>query len=122
MGMLFIYSFQCRRDDTPPPGNTLKGKLVLNGACGNYVIQVLEGTIDPGKIVASWKNPQTDSVFTNVFTAGNSCNFEGNNLVQDDIFTFQLDATPPPQNCAHCLIYVPTPPVSNAIKNVQKVK
>ena len=95
---------------------------MLNGACGNFVIQVLEGTIDPGKIVASWKNPQNDSVITNVFTVGNRCSFGGNNLVQGDIFTFQLDATPPPQNCMLCLIYVPTPPVSNAVKNVQKLK
>jgi hypothetical protein len=122
LGVLFIYSFQCRRDDTNPPGDTLKGKLVLNGPCGNYVIQVLEGNISPDKMVASWKQPQTDSVFTNVFTVANSCNFGGNNLQQEDIFTFQLDATPAPQNCMLCMIYVPTPTVSNAVKNVQKLK
>lgn len=122
LGLLLLYSFHCRRDDASPGDNLLKGKLVINGPCGNYVVQLLEGHMPPEDIVASWKNPQKDSVYTNVFTVGNSCSFGGNHLAQGDIFTFQLDARPAPQNCALCLIYVATPPVRDAIKNVQKLK
>ena len=122
MGVLLIFSVQCRKNDKHPSGNTLTGKLVVNGPCGNYVIAVLEGTIAPDKVVASWKQPGTDSVFTNVFTIANRCSFGGNHLVQGDIFTFRIDSTPPPEDCAVCLIYVPTPNVNNAVTDVQKLK
>ncbi|HSC38749.1 MAG TPA: hypothetical protein VLD19_12790 [Chitinophagaceae bacterium] len=122
LGALLIYSFQCRRDDMDHPGNVLKGKLLFNGFCGQYTIQLLEGYIPPEKIVASWKFPYSDSVYPNVFAVANACTFGGNHLQQGDVFTFELDTPVPPQNCALCLAYFPTPPISNAVKDVQKLK
>ena len=122
LGVLLICSFQCRRDDMDHPGNVLKGKLLFNGMCGQYTVQLLEGYMPPEKIVASWKFPNTDSIYTNVFAAANVCNFGEFHLQQGDVFTFKLDSLPPVQNCAVCLAYFPTPPISNAIKDVQKLK
>lgn len=100
---------------------TLTGKLVLNRACANYVIQVLQGTIEPSKIDALWKNPDNDSTYINVFTVANRCTFP-DSLKEGDTISFEIDTNPPAQTCAVCAISYPTPPVSNDVKNVQKAK
>jgi len=115
-----ICALQCKKNGAPN-GPVLTGKLVVNAACGHYAIQVLDENIDSSEIVASWKNPDTDSTFTNVFTVANICSFQSLGLSQGDIFTFQLDANPSAQTCAVCQIYYPTPGKVNSVKNVKKI-
>lgn len=98
----------------------LTGKLVVNGPCGYYAIQLLNGNIDTANIVASWYDTDNDSTYTNIFSVTNFCNFGTNNLSKDDIFTFQLDPNPPAQTCLRCLIAAAIPPKENAVKNVKK--
>lgn len=121
MGVLLLYSFHCHKDDKHPDNGLLKGKLVINGPCGSFVVQLLEGSMAPDKIAASWKYSQTDSVYTNVFTIENSCTFAGYRLSKGDVFTFQLDPLAPMEYCARCQIYAPTPREQNIVKNVKKV-
>jgi hypothetical protein len=104
--------------------SSLTGKLVIDGPCGNYVIQVLQGTPGPGRVVASWKDTLSNTVYTNVFTVSNQCHFPGSGSVlnKGDVFTFEWDGNPPANNCMVCEIYVPTPPVHDAVKNIQKIK
>jgi hypothetical protein len=99
---------------------TLKGKLVLNRACSNFVIQVLEGNIEPSKIDALWKDTVNDSTYINVFAVANRCTFPSG-LAEGDTIIFALDPNPQPQTCAICQIYYPTPPVMNTVMDVQKI-
>ncbi len=98
----------------------LKGKLVLNRACSNFVIQVLEGSIEPAKIDPLWKDSVNDSIYVNVFTVGNRCTFPSG-LAEGDTLFFALDPNPQPQTCLICQIFYPTPPVTNDVMDVQKI-
>lgn len=98
----------------------LKGKLVLNRACSNFVIQVLQGTIEPSKIDPLWKDTANDSTYINVFAVANRCSFPSG-LAEGDTIMFALDPNPPAQTCAICQIYYPTPPVMNDVRDVQKL-
>jgi hypothetical protein len=104
--------------------SSLTGKLVIDGPCGNYVIQVLQGNPPRGRVAASWKDTLSNMVYTNVFTVSNRCHFPdpGTTLSKGDVFTFEWDGNPPANNCMTCQIYVPTPAVENAVKNIQKIK
>ena len=107
----------CQPEKVDPP--TLTGKLVINGPCAHFVIQVLQGSIDPSKIDPLWKDSIHNINYVNVFTVGNRCTFPYN-LAEGDTITFQLDSDPPAQVCDVCNIAWPTPPVSNPVKNVKK--
>ena len=37
------------------PENCYKGRLFLKGICNNYVIELVEGSIDTSKVEAQWK-------------------------------------------------------------------
>lgn len=99
----------------------LTGKLVAIGGCGQIVIGVLSGNIDPAKVLASWKDPSTGNVYSNVFCVGNVCSFGAAGLSPGDVFTFGLDPAPPAQTCAICnAILANFPTVFNAIKGMQR--
>ncbi|GGB04378.1 hypothetical protein [Puia dinghuensis] len=114
--------FYCQPGKIESP--TLTGKLVIDGPCSNYVIQVLSGNIDSSKIVASWKDSTFghDTTYTNVFTVSDFCTFGNNHLSQGDVFTFRITDSVPVQTCMQCLIYVPTPQKRNAVIDVQKIQ
>lgn len=111
-------AFYCHPKRVYP--DQLTGKLVINGACGNYVVQVVSGSIDPKRIVSSWTDPLSHVTYTNVFRVANSCTFGG--VAKDQLFTFTIPDPAPVQNCFLCDIYVPTPPVSTPVANVQVLK
>ena len=119
--VLFIATgLSCKPTHLAP--SSLTGKLVVDGPCGNYVIQVLQGKTEPGRIVGSWKDTLGNAVYTNVFTVQNICTFPEAGLKKGDVFTFEWDIVYAEPDCAVCQIYVPTPPVRNVLKNIQKVK
>ena len=118
LGLLLICSPGCHRNNDGP---VLKGKLVLAAGCGNWVVQLLEGNIPPGQIAASWKDSVTNIVYTNVFAISNTCAFDAYHLNKGDVFRFQLASEVKDQTCFYCLLYYPTPPAMNAVKNVQKL-
>jgi len=97
----------------------LVGKLVTNGACANYVVQLISGKIDSSKIAASWYNG--DTTYTNVFSVSNRCDFGGNGLKAGDKFSFLLNDTVIVQNCMVCDIYVNVPNVYNTVSGVQRI-
>jgi len=111
----------CHPSNVSLPG-TKKGKLVLAGPCGQYTVQLLEGVIDSSRIVKSWKDPSTDSIYTNVFGIVNFCHFGNYGLHVGDIFTFNIDPNPSDQGCFICMLYYPQPPPTIAVENVQKIK
>ena len=95
-----------------------KGRLEVKGMCMNYTIKLLEGNLDPSKIVAEWKDEITGKTHTNVFALGSICNFPST-INEGDEFYFIIDTTYV-SNCAVCLAYYPKPAKSIAIKVVNK--
>jgi hypothetical protein len=113
--LLFCSSYECNKSKS----GALKGKLVIKELCSHYVVQVIDGTADSSKVVNGWKDDKRGT-FNSVFTVANRCDFPAS-LNEGDEFEFSFDPNPPPQNCAVCLAFYPTPPKSNAIK-IQKGK
>ncbi|MEO6838080.1 MAG: hypothetical protein ABI185_06805, partial [Ginsengibacter sp.] len=99
--ILFLFSalcgIQCKK--TAPTGEVLAGKLIINGPCTHYVIQLQKGTIDTANIESTWYDSFNDSTYTNVFTVDNLCTFGNYGLQKGDVFTFQIDPNPPAQTC-----------------------
>lgn len=95
-----------------------KGRLEVKGMCMNYTIKLLEGNLDPSKIVAEWKDEITGKTHTNVFALGSICNFPST-INEGDEFYFTIDTTYV-SDCAVCLAYYPKPAKSIAIKVVNK--
>ncbi len=94
-----------------------KGRLEVNGICGNYTIRLLEGRIDTANIVANWKDDVSGKTYSNVFALGNPCSFPST-INAGDEFYFTLDDAK--QQCAVCLAYYPTPPKKISIKVLDK--
>lgn len=103
----FLLSVVCNKPDQEVM-TCYKGKLVLKGICMNYVIEVLEGNIDKSLYESSWKNPLTGTTYQNVFALDNICYFSAS-INQGDEFYFYIPKNPPPNTCAQCLAYSPTP-------------
>lgn len=106
---------------TIPGGEVLTGKLIINGPCEHYVIQLQKGTIDTANIELSWYDSDNDTTYNNVFTVANYCSFGNYGLQKGDVFTFKIDPDSPAQECPICQIFVATPTKQNAVINVQKV-
>ena len=114
-----LFCVQCKKVTRPSP--ELTGKLIINGPCEHYVIQLLKGTIDTTNIETSWYDSGNDSTYSNVFTIASFCSFGNYGLQKGDVFTFQIDPGPPGQYCPICQIFVATPTKGNAVINVKKV-
>lgn len=89
-------------------GDCFKGRLEVKGQCMNYTIKVLEGNIDPSRMMRSWKDEGTGKVHENVFRLGSVCNFPPE-IQQGDEFYFRIESTPGAKGCAVCMAYYPTP-------------
>lgn len=90
------------------PENCYKGRLALKGICNNYVIELVEGTIDTSRLEAQWKNPDTGKFYTNAFALSNPCALPVS-LKEGDEFFFKLDSTQLTADCITCKAYSPTP-------------
>jgi len=120
LGLLLGGISACRRHND---NNELRGKLILAAGCGNYVIQLQKGYLPPDRINTTWKDPLTDSVYTNVFTVANACSFNAAKLVLGDVISFRVDnSTPVPvQDCIFCAWYRPAPPANNIVLDTRKL-
>ena len=122
--LLAAAGFQCKRDNTQP---ILTGKLVVENGCMYSAIEVVGGQYDPSRVSATWKDPDNDSVFHNVFAISavrDACDISAYGVSKGDVFQFQMD--PHPQNiiCNDCAVGVPPPalpPVSDAVMNIKKI-
>ena len=90
------------------PENYYKGRLSLKGICNNYVIELVQGTIDTAKVEAQWKNPDTGKNYKNAFSLSNPCALPVS-LKEGDEFFFKLDSTQLTAVCVTCKAYSPTP-------------
>ena len=115
---IFILATTTNKCKNKNESSAYKGKLEVKGMCMNYTIKLLEGNIDPSKLVAEWKNEVTGKTHNNVFALGSVCNFPST-INEGDEFYFSIDTTYV-SNCAVCLAYYPKPAKSIAIKVVNK--
>jgi hypothetical protein len=90
------------------PDNCYKGRLSLKGICNNYVIELIEGTIDLSKVETTWENPSTGKKYKDAFTLSNPCSLPVS-LKEGDEFYFKLDSTQLTAECVTCKAYSPTP-------------
>lgn len=95
---------------------------VIGSICSQYTIQLVSGDMDPAHYVETWKRSTDDSVYHKVFAVSNYCYFNTQGLQKGDVFQFRLLSDKPKENCAVCLIYEPTPSVSNTIEVIQSNK
>jgi hypothetical protein len=105
--LVALLSLNCTK--STDVNNCIKGKLIINGICGNITIQVLSGPIDSNLIVKSWQDPSTSKTYENVFALKSICTFPSS-IKEGDEFYFKIDNDPKGSDCAVCLAYRPTPP------------
>jgi len=110
-GVLFFACKPSRMHSSGP----YTGK-VLGDLCSQYTIQLVSGDMDPARYLKSWKNPSNDSVYHNVFSLKNYCDFSKLGIHRGETFQFTLVPDTAVQDCAVCEIYSPTPSLSNSIK------
>lgn len=104
----FIFmGFSCEKNQEPA-STCLKGKLVLKGICMNYVIELVEGSIDPNLIERQWVNPMTKTEYKNVFALGSICTFPAN-IAEGQEFYFSVVDKGETASCVQCQAYSPVP-------------
>ncbi len=116
--LIFIsmLSISCTKSDNN--AECIKGKLVINGICGNNTIQVISGSIDPNLIVKSWEDPSTSKTYENVFALKSICTFP-TSIKEGDEFYFKIDNNPKGTDCVVCLAFRAVPPKGLMIKVCQ---
>jgi hypothetical protein len=116
-----LANFDCQPYKMTYP--VVTGKLVVAAYCGQYIVQVLSGSIpDSGVLTKSWTNKDTDSTYTNVFRVNDICTFAAAGLAVGDTFTFTLNGIPPVQSCYTCnIVAFPEPAASNAVTNIKPI-
>ncbi len=120
ISLVSLISLRCHK--STPASTVLTGKLIVNGSCEHYAVQLLKGTIDTANIEASWHDTDNDSTYTNAFAVFNYCTFGSAGLQLGDVFTFEVDPNPMAQTCPICFSGVAVPSKQVAVMNVHKVK
>ena len=74
----------------------------------NYVIELVEGSIEPSLIEKQWVNPITKTEYKNVFALGSICTFP-ENIAEGQEFYFSLVDKGTSVSCSQCQAYSPVP-------------
>ena len=116
--LFILLNILCNKADQPAV-EYFKGKLVLQGICMNYVIQIVEGSVNPTLFEQSWVNPFTNTNYKNVFGLASICTFPSN-IKEGDEFYFTIPKNPVAQTCAQCKAYSPIPAKTISIEIYNK--
>ncbi len=109
LSLLFLTLLSCKKTketDNLCNTNLYTGKLVLQGICLNYVIEVMDANFNQDLIVKTWTN--NNIVYNNVFALASICDFP-EHIKEGDTFRFRVRTDPIEQTCAVCLAFSPTP-------------
>ena len=108
----------CKHD---APSVTYHGKVIWNGACAGYTIQVANAPFPP-HLDGSWRNPLNDSTYTNVFNAGSPGALLKAGVGLGDSISFTI-GNPPSSGVVYntCAILYPPPVAYNYLTSVQKI-
>jgi hypothetical protein len=119
LSVICICNVHCKKDT--PVDTVYTGKLIVDGPCDHYAVEVTSGDIDTALIVSSWLDKDNDTTYTDAFAVANFCTFGATLLQKGDVFTFTIDPNPMVQTCPICGIAVAVPPKQIAVINVHKV-
>lgn len=112
----FLPGFKCVKEvEDEYLSGCIKGKLVIVGPCGQYVIQVLSGDVKSAKIATSWLDPETSTNYTNVFKVDNYCD----NLprtVGEEFYFYFIKKKVKTMECIVCQAVRATPVEGNEIR------
>lgn len=123
--LLTVSGFQCKKHKDESP--TLVGKLIASDGCAQYVVEVVDGPVDPAMVIATWTDTDNDSVYHNVFRltgVQDACGIGYYGVSKGDTFTFRMDPDPQHTLCYVCALMttLAMPPVSDAIKDITKIQ
>ena len=126
MKLLLIFSVICLcnihcKKDSHSGDTVYTGRLIVNGPCEHYAIELTGGNMDTSLIVKSWLDTDNDTTYTNAFAVANYCTFGANGLQKGDVFTFTINPEPMAQTCPICATAVAVPQKQIAVINVHKV-
>jgi hypothetical protein len=119
LALIAVMLVQCTKNTSG--GQVLTGRLIVNGPCEHFAVQLLSGTMDTTMYVSSWHDIDNDSTYANAFYIKNYCTFAAIRLQVGDSISFQIDPHPITQTCPICFIGVSVPPKGAYINNVQKL-
>src|SRR5258708_684611 len=100
--LLIVSGYQCKKHDEGP---LLVGKLIAADGCTQYVVEVLDGPVDPARVVDTWTDSDNDSVYHNVFrltAVRGACGIGYYGVSKGDTFTFRMDPNPQNTLCFVC--------------------
>jgi hypothetical protein len=116
-----LANFDCQPNKVTLP--VVTGKLVVAAYCGQYIVQVLSGSIPDSSVTKSWTDIDNDSTYTNVFRVNDICTFAAAGVAVGDTITFNLNGITPVQNCYTCdIVAFPEPAASNAVTNIKVMR
>jgi hypothetical protein len=117
--ILWLLLLSCSTDKSESLKNdSFSGKLVVQGICMNYVIQVNDADFPQDLIEKKWIYEATQEQYENVFALESVCDFpEG--IKEGDSFHFIID-NEKTNECAVCLAYSQVPEKSESITVLQE--
>ena len=104
--LFILLSFSCSKEQEKDE-NFYLGKLVKQGICMNYVIEVEDPNFPTELIERSWIDEFSKIEYNNVFTLESVCDFP-ETINEGDSFKFILGNTNT-DLCAVCEAYTPVP-------------
>ena len=105
-GLILLTILSCNKDEMDQV-ESFSAKLVKQGICMNYVIQVLDSDFDSYLLELNWTNEFSDISYNNVFALESVCDFP-DSIKEGDSFRFRIDREK--ENlCAVCLAYTAAP-------------
>lgn len=115
LAITMLSAFQCSKSDASRnSGTCFRGRLERTHSCANiYVVKILSNDKGNLQFEPGWTDEYTGTVYENVFTVDNHCDFP-ESIKQGDEFTFSLTREDNDQ-CAVCYPYIPHPSKSNKI-------
>lgn len=112
--ILWLLLLSCTSDKD----ESFSGKLVIQGICMNYVIQVNDADFPQDLIEKKWIYEATQAQYENVFALKSVCDFP-ESIKEGDSFYFIIDSEKT-NECAVCLAYSQVPDKSISITVLQE--
>ena len=105
--LILLLLIACGNDDDVEQDKIYTGKLVIQGVCMHYVIQVNDTDFPQELIEKNWTDEASGIEYENVFALESVCEFP-ENIEENDFFKFKIGNNPK-MNCFVCESYTPVP-------------
>ncbi|ANH82424.1 hypothetical protein A8C56_16910 [Niabella ginsenosidivorans] len=99
-----IWAAGCQKHHVEQESTVFKARLIFQGACGDYICAITNGTISKGRTLEQWQQPVTKAYYKNVFEVKNPISFPAD-IKTGDEFSFKI--TEAPEEAYPCLAIYP---------------